>query len=254
IILGLIADIGVDGATYSALEFGGSAIASLSQDARFTIANMSVEAGAKAGLFAVDNITCEYISARPGSKNFNSGSDCKSAAKRFSPDDGAAYSLVLNYNANALVPVVACPYNLDNVKPAAELSDVKLDQIFLGSCTNGRLEDLAVAAKILVGKKVASNVRLLVVPASRGVYLEATRRGYIKILVDAGAQVGHPACSLCAGRSGGILENSDRILSTNNRNFHGRMGGENTEIYIASPAVAAASAVTGRITDPGSEY
>jgi len=185
---------------------------------------MSVEAAAKVGIFG--------------------------DAKDMEDCSGEGYCRVIDYKAERLSPVVACPYNLDNVKPASELGDVFIDQVFLGSCTNGRLEDLETAAGILAGKKIAKRLRMLVVPASRGVYIEAVRRGYIRALVEAGAQVGHPACSLCAGRSGGIVENTDRVLATNNRNFHGRMGGEDAGIYIASPAVAAATALTGRITNP----
>ncbi|MBN1525515.1 MAG: 3-isopropylmalate dehydratase large subunit [Spirochaetales bacterium] len=239
IILNLIRDLRVDGATYRSVEFNGTAIEALSQDARFTLSNMAVEAGAKTGLIAVDDITRAYCADRG-----------VGVLDGLFPDEDAGYERVILYKAEEFFPVVACPYNLDNVAPASELNNVKIDQVFLGSCTNGRLEDLEVAARIVKGKKTAPQTRFLVVPASREVYHQAIQKGYISALLEAGAQVGHPSCSLCAGRSGGIVENTDTVLATNNRNFHGRMGGENAKIYIASPAIAAATALKGYISNP----
>lgn len=240
IILKVLGDIKADGAAYKVLEFGGSTIEAMDIDSRLTLSNMSVEAGAKAGLIAADEKTAAYLKDKVDGE-----------IDLLTSDEDAVYERVLSYNAEEIEPLAACPYNVDNIKPVGELSEVKVDQVFLGSCTNGRLEDLRVAAELMEGQKIAPGMRFFVVPASRRVYKEALKAGYIKTLVEAGAIVNHPSCSLCAGRSGGLLENGDVIVSTNNRNFLGRMGGDRVEIYLTSPATAAATALTGRISRPG---
>lgn len=237
IILKVLEDLKADGAAYKVLEFCGSTIEEMDIDSRLTLSNMSVEAGAKAGLIAADEKTAAYLKDKvPGKLNL-----IKSAP-------GARYKQVLSYRAEELEPLAACPYNVDNIKPVSRLKDIKVDQVFLGSCTNGRLEDIKAAAQIMEGCQVAPGVRFYVVPASRRVYKEALQAGYISTLARAGAIINHPSCSLCAGRSGGLLENGDVIVSTNNRNFLGRMGGNKVGIYLTSPATAAASALSGRIT------
>jgi len=240
IILKLLGDIKSDGASYKILEFTGNGIANLSIDSRLTLCNMVVEAGAKAGLIAPDEKTVHYLSKYYSPEQLD----------MLQSDPDAQYEKVITYNVSELVPMVACPHNVDNVKSAAELSDTTIDQAFLGSYTNGRVEDFALAARIVKGKKVHPDVRFLITPASREVFKTALAAGYIETLVQAGAIVNHPACGLCAGRSGGILEDGERIISTNNRNFIGRMGGKDVGIYLASPATVAASALEGKITDP----
>ncbi|MCP4352403.1 MAG: 3-isopropylmalate dehydratase large subunit [Desulfobacterales bacterium] len=241
IILQVLSDLKSDGASYKILEFGGSTINNMSADSRFTLSNMSVEAGAKAGIIGVDSKTVDYLSEYYSEQEI----------EMINSDEGAEYEQVIEYKAEDIPPLVACPYNVDIVKPASELEDITIDQAFLGSCTNGRLEDLEIAAKILEGKKVNPNIRFYIVPASRDVYKNAVKKGYIEKLAQAGAIVNHPACSLCAGRSGGLLESGERIISSNNRNFLGRMGEDKVEIYLGSPATVAASCLEGKITDPG---
>jgi 3-isopropylmalate/(R)-2-methylmalate dehydratase large subunit len=238
VILSILGDLKADGATYKALEFTGSTVSDMSVSSRMTIANMAVEAGAKAALFIPDKKKAEYFGVNM--------SDCD----YLYPDSDAEYSQVISYRACDFVPVMACPPQVDNIKPVTELSGVRIDQVFLGSCTNGRLEDLEVAAEVLKGKKVADNVRLIVTPASRKIYLEAIKTGIMHTLVSAGAIMTHPGCGLCCGRSGGILCDGERIVSSNNRNFLGRMGPSKVEIYLASPATAAACAVAGEIVAP----
>jgi 3-isopropylmalate/(R)-2-methylmalate dehydratase large subunit len=240
VILHLLSDIKTDGATYKVLEFTGSTIRDLSMDSRFVLSNMSVEAGAKAGIIAPDEKTVAYLS------KFYSNDKIT----LIQSDEGAEYERVIEYHAEEIPPLVACPHNVDNVKPAVELENITIDQAFLGSCTNGRLEDFAIAATIVKGKKIHPSVRFLVVPASRDVYKHAVQKGYIELLAEAGAMICHPACGLCAGRSGGVLENGERIISSNNRNFLGRMGGNKVEIFLGSPATVAASGLEGKITDP----
>jgi 3-isopropylmalate/(R)-2-methylmalate dehydratase large subunit len=240
VILHLLSDIKTDGATYKVLEFTGSTIRDLSMDSRFVLSNMSVEAGAKAGIIAPDGKTVAYLS------KFYSNDKIT----MIQSDEGAEYERVIEYHAEEILPLVACPHNVDNVKPAVELENIPIDQAFLGSCTNGRLEDFAIAATIVKGKKIHPSVRFLVVPASRDVYKHAVQKGYIEILAEAGAMICHPACGLCTGRSGGVLENGERIISSNNRNFLGRMGGNKVEIFLGSPATVAASGLEGKITDP----
>lgn len=238
IILRLIGDLRADGATYKVLEFSGSTVDKMSVSSRMTIANMAIEAGAKAALFAPDEKTCAYSGIKMADVDW------------LYADEDAQYCQVMEYRAEELVPVLACPSQVDNIHNVSEQAETKLDQVFIGSCTNGRLEDLAVAAKILAGKKVAPYVKLIVTPASRSIYKEAAEAGYIKTLAEAGAIITHPGCGLCCGRACGILTDGERVLATNNRNFLGRMGTSKVEIYLGSPATAAASAATGVITDP----
>lgn len=240
IILRLIGDLRADGATYKALEFSGSTVEGMSISSRMTIANMAIEAGAKAALFAPDEKTCDYCGVK------------KKDVEWLYADEDAQYCRTLQYRAEELKPVLACPSQVDNIHDVSEMAGIKLDQVFIGSCTNGRLEDLAVAAKILEGKNVAPFVKLIVTPASRSVYREAAKAGFIRTLAEAGAVITHPGCGLCCGRACGILTDGERVLATNNRNFLGRMGTSRVEIFLGSPATAAASAVTGVITDPGS--
>lgn len=236
IILRLLGDIGSDGAAYKSLEFHGSTVCEMTVASRMTISNMAVEAGAKVALFAADEKTAEYLNV-----DINDYKDIYG-------DDDANYDRVINYKAEELVPVLACPSQVDNIKTVKELQGIKLDQVFIGSCTNGRLEDLAQAAEILKGKKIAEYLKLIVTPASRKIYKEALDQGIIKILVEAGAILTHPGCGLCCGRSGGILCDGEKVLATNNRNFLGRMGSSKVEIYLGSPVVAAMSALKGEIT------
>ncbi|MDP4145338.1 MAG: 3-isopropylmalate dehydratase large subunit [Bacillota bacterium] len=238
IILKLIGDIGVDGATYRAMEFAGSAIKNLSVASRLTLSNMAVEAGAKVGMIEPDEKTFEFSKVEGSEYAY------------LSSDADAVFEKVYEYDATKFSPVVACPSNVDNVKNIEELLGTKINQAFLGSCTNGRLEDLEIAANIVKGKKVAPFVKFIVTPASRSIYAEAVKKGIISTLVEAGAIVNPPACGLCCGRSGGIVSAGERVISTNNRNFLGRMGDAKAEIYLASPASAAAAALAGKIVDP----
>ncbi len=239
LILYTIGDIGVDGALYSAMEFTGEAIEALSMDGRFTMANMAIEAGAKAGLFRVDDKTQLYI---------------KSRAKRpytvYEPDDDAEYAQVIEYDVSALEPQVALPHSPANVEPVSEVGDIEIDQAVIGSCTNGRLEDLRVAAQLLKGRKVHTGVRCIVIPGSQQVYLDALNEGLIELFVRAGAVVSTPTCGPCLGGHMGVLADGERCISTTNRNFVGRMGSPKSEVYLANPAVAAASAIAGRISSP----
>ena len=240
IILRVIADIGGDGATYKALEFGGTAIDAMSVDSRLTLSNMSVEAGAKTGLIAADDAVLSYVSRHAG----------RDGLRTLAPDPGADYERVLRYRGEDLEPVVACPHTVENVKPIGECEGIEVQQAFLGSCTNGRLEDLETAARVLAGRRVHEDVRFYVVPASREIFQAAVAAGHVETLMAAGAVVNQPGCSLCCGRSGGLLDAGDRVISSNNRNFIGRMGSSQAEIYLGSPATVAASAIEGRITDP----
>lgn len=242
IILRVIADIGGDGATYKALEFGGSTVDAMSMDSRLTLSNMSVEAGAKTGLIAADDATLAYVS-RHGDIT---------GKHPLAPDPDAVYERVLDYRAEDLEPVVACPNTVENVKPVGETAGTEVQQAFLGSCTNGRLEDFEIAARMLTGRKVSPGLRFYVVPASREIFRAAVAAGYVETLIAAGAVVNQPGCSLCCGRSGGLLDAGERIISSNNRNFIGRMGSSQAEIYLGSPATVVASAIEGRITDPRS--
>lgn len=235
IILTILGDIGSDGATYKSLEFHGSTVREMSVSSRMTISNMAVEAGAKVALFAPDEKTAEYLNI-----------DINDYKTLYSDED-AKYERIIDYKTEDFFPVLACPSQVDNIKLVKELQGIKLDQVFIGSCTNGRLEDLAVAAEILKGNKIAKYLKLVVTPASRKIYKEAVDQGIMQILVEAGAIVTQPGCGLCCGRSGGILCDGETILATNNRNFLGRMGSANSGIYLGSPVVAAMSALKGEI-------
>ncbi|MGJ3522775.1 3-isopropylmalate dehydratase large subunit [Nitratidesulfovibrio sp. D1] len=240
LILRLIGEIGVDGALYRALEFDGAAIEALSVEGRMTIANMAIEAGGKAGLFAADAKTLAYTAAR-GRK------DVALAA-----DPGAAYERELAFDVSGMEPVVACPHLPENVKPVGEVKGVTLDQVVIGSCTNGRISDMREAAGVLRGRKVAKGVRCIVLPATPGVWKEALKEGLIETFMDSGCIVGPATCGPCLGGHMGILADGERAIATTNRNFRGRMGSLESEVYLASPAVAAASAVAGVIAHPGS--
>ncbi|MDF2887999.1 MAG: 3-isopropylmalate dehydratase, large subunit [Lacrimispora sp.] len=242
IILRLIGDLGADGATYLALEFTGSTVKEMSVASRMTIANMAVEAGAKCALFTPDEKTAEYCEIQ-----------LNDFQKSLTGDEDAGYKKVIRYKAEDFVPVMACPSQVDKIKPVSELEGILIDQVFIGSCTNGRLEDLAAAAKVLKGRKVADYVKLIITPASRKIYQEAMEQGIMEILSEAGAIITHPGCGLCCGRTGGILSDGERVVATNNRNFLGRMGTSKVEIYLASPKTAAACAVTGRIVSADNE-
>lgn len=238
IILKLIGDLGADGATYKALEFAGDTIENMTVASRMSMSNMAIEAGAKCALFTPDEKTAEYCEITLTDKE-----------KDLVGDEDAAYCRTINYKAEDFVPVMACPSNVDNVKPVSELKGTKIDQVFIGSCTNGRLEDLMEAAKILKGKKVAPFVKLIVTPASRKIYTQALENGTMDILAKAGAIITHPSCGLCCGRTGGILTDGEKVVATNNRNFLGRMGTSKVGIYLASPKTAAACAVAGEIVE-----
>ena len=238
IILRLIGDLRADGATYQALEFTGDTIENMTVASRMTIANMAIEAGAKCALFTPDEKTAEYCEI-----------ELNDFQKSLVGDPDAAYVRELTYQAEDLVPVLACPSQVDNIHPVKELAGTKIDQVFIGSCTNGRLEDLQNAAAVLKGKKVAPFVKLIVTPASRKIYRQALADGTLEILSDAGAIITHPGCGLCCGRTGGILSDGERVVATNNRNFLGRMGTSKVEIFLASPVTAAACAVAGEIVE-----
>ncbi len=239
VILRLIGDLGADGATYKALEFTGDTVANMTVASRMTIANMAIEAGAKCALFTPDEKTAQYCQIELTEKETS-----------LVGDEDAHYIKTIKYNAKDLVPVMACPSQVDKIEDVSKLEGTEIDQVFIGSCTNGRLEDLHTAAKILKGKKVAPFVKLIVTPASRKIYTEAVEDGTMKILSEAGAIITHPGCGLCCGRAGGILTDGERVVATNNRNFLGRMGTSKVEIYLASPKTAATCAINGKITVP----
>ena len=239
VILRLIGDLGADGATYRALEFTGSAVKNMSVASRMTIANMAIEAGAKCALFTPDEKTAEYCEI-----------ELNDFQKSLVGDGDAAYLKTVTYRAEELVPVMACPSQVDKIRDVSTLEGTEIDQVFIGSCTNGRLEDLAAAAEVLKGKKVADYVKLIVTPASRKIYRQAIELGILDTLAEAGAMITHPGCGLCCGRAGGILTDGERVVATNNRNFLGRMGTSKVEIYLASPKTAAACAVAGKIVSP----
>lgn len=239
VILKIIHHIKNDGAIYKVLEFEGNTIEQMTVDSRLTLSNMCVEAGAKAGIIAPDNQVLSYLAPHYSSDRL----------QMLESDPDAEYENHIEIDVSDLEPQVACPFNVDNVKGISELVNMSIDQAFLGSCTNGRLEDLSIASRLLEGKKIHPGVRLIVTPASRQIFVDAVKKGYIETLAKAGAIICHPSCGLCAGRSGGILENGDRVIASNNRNFLGRMGGEKVEIFLASPATVAASALEGKIAD-----
>ncbi len=239
LILYTIGQIGVDGARYMAMEFTGPVIERLGMSHRMTMANMAIEAGAKVGLIAPDNITREYVQGR-----------AQRPYRFFTSDPDAYYDIVHEWDVSTLDPVVACPHLPENVKPVTELSTVFIDQVVIGSCTNGRLEDLREAASILKGRKVHASVRCLIIPATQRIYQEALKEGLIEIFLEAEAAVSTPTCGPCLGGHMGILAAGEKAVATTNRNFVGRMGHPESEVYLSSPAVAAASAVLGRIAHP----
>mgnify|MGYP006287780927 FL=1 len=239
IILALIGRIGVDGALYKALEFGGPGLQGLGVEARMTMANMAIEAGGKAGLFPAEDIVLEYLQ--------NAG---RHGDEPLEADPGAEYEQVLDMILDELEPQVACPHLPDNVRPVREVRGMKLDQVVIGSCTNGRISDLREAARILRGRKAAPDLRLIVLPATPGIYAQALEEGLLLQFLQAGAVIGPPTCGPCLGGHMGILAGGERCLATTNRNFKGRMGSLDSEVYLSGPAVAAASAVAGEIVHP----
>ena len=240
LIIYLIGKITSDGATYKALEFSGEVSKDLSIDDRFTISNMAVEAGAKTGIFPSDDTTLKYLR----------GQDREDCYMEVKADAGAEYEMVLDIDCTDIEPMVSMPHTVDNIKPVSKLDNIKIDQVYIGTCTNGRLADLKIAADILKDKKINKNVRLIVAPASRGIYLDALECGIIKTLIRSGAVVISPGCGPCVGVHQGILGSGEVCLSTQNRNFKGRMGNPDSFIYLSSPATAAWSAVRGYISDP----
>lgn len=239
LILHIIGMIGVDGALYKSMEFTGEGLMSLSMDDRLCIANMAIEAGAKNGIFEVDDITLKYIAEH---------SDRKPVI--YKADDDAVYERVIEIDLSEVKSTVAFPHLPENARTFDEIGDVRIDQVVIGSCTNGRLEDLAAAAEILKGRKVAPHVRTIIIPATQKIYLEAMEKGYLKTFIEAGAVVSTPTCGPCLGGHMGILAEGERAVATTNRNFVGRMGHPGSEVYLAGPAVAAASAVAGKLADP----
>ncbi len=239
VILTIIGMIGVDGALYQSMEFTGDGVKSLSMDDRLCICNMAIEAGAKNGIFPVDEITLEYMQGR-----------CERKPVVYSADADAEYEKTYVIDLSKITPTVSCPHLPENTKPAAELSSIKIDQVVIGSCTNGRMEDMEAAYNILKGKKVADGVRCIIIPATMQIMRECTERGYVTAFIDAGAVVSTPTCGPCLGGYMGILAAGERCIATTNRNFVGRMGHVESEVYLASPATAAASALTGYITNP----
>ena len=239
LFLQIAKEIGFSGATYMGLEFGGPAVKDLSVSSRMTLCNMAIEVGAKAGIVEPDEKTIEYVKSK--------------TPDLFTPiksDTDAEYSRVINIDVTNMPPQIACPDAVDNVKPVSELGDIELDQIYLGSCTNGRIEDLQQAANIIQGKKINPRTRLVVVPASQEIFVTAMNKGLIQIFVESGAAIATASCGACYGGHLGILASGETCLSTTNRNFIGRMGDPKSKLYLGSPSVAAASALTGRITDP----
>jgi len=237
--LNVVGKIGADGAIYKGLEFSGSTIRNLSVDGRMVLCNMAVEMGAKAGIIEPDEKTLDYIKGRTDK-----------AVKPVKSDSDAVYEKVLDVDVSDLEPQVAVPHSVDNVKPVSVVEDTKVDQAFIGSCTNGRLEDLRSAAQVLKDKKIARGVRLVVIPASQEIYLNALNEGLIKTFMEAGATIGNPNCGPCLGGHMGLMAEDEVCISSSNRNFVGRMGSTKSYVYLASPATVAASAVTGKITDP----
>ena len=239
VILTIIGKIGVDGALYKSMEFTGPGVASLSMDDRLCICNMAIEAGAKNGIFPVDQVTMDYLEGRS-----------ERAPRIFEADADAVYEKTVEIDLSRIVPTVACPHLPENTRPARELGDIRIDQVVIGSCTNGRMEDMKAAYDILKDKTVAAGVRCIIIPATMQIYRECVQRGYVTAFIDAGAVVSTPTCGPCLGGYMGILAAGERCIATTNRNFVGRMGHVDSEVYLASPATAAASALTGYITAP----
>jgi 3-isopropylmalate/(R)-2-methylmalate dehydratase large subunit len=240
IVLKTIKDIGHSGATYQTIEFSGSTIKSLSMDERLVLSNMAVEAGAKTGLIEPDETVIEFLRSKGVTDEIDSV---------FSDED-ASFIQVLHYNAAELEPQVACPHEVDNVHPISSVEGKTVDQVYLGSCTNGRLSDLRVAADILKGKKIAKNIRCLVVPASQHIWMEANKEGILEILTEAGCVINMPSCGACGGFTSGVIGAGEVVMSSSNRNFRGRMGSAEGEVYLGSPATVAATAIEGKIADP----
>ncbi len=239
VILHIIGKIGVDGALYRSMEFTGEGVSELSMSDRLCISNMAIEAGAKNGIFPVDDITTAYLKEHGAAE-----------PKIFTADDDAEYDEVIEVNLSEIRPTVSFPHLPENAKTFDEFGDIKIDQVVIGSCTNGRLEDLQIAAEIMKGKKCADGVRVIVIPATQQIYLDAMEQGLLKIFIESGAVVSTPTCGPCLGGYMGILAKGERAVATTNRNFVGRMGHPESEVYLASPAVAAASALTGKISSP----
>ncbi|MEA3347389.1 MAG: aconitase/3-isopropylmalate dehydratase large subunit family protein, partial [Candidatus Auribacterota bacterium] len=239
LILYTIGKIGVDGALYRAMEFTGTALKDIDMAGRFSMANMAIEAGGKNGIFIPDDITEKYVKERATKKYVF-----------YESDEDAEYADVIKIKVGDIEPQVACPHLPENTKPAGELKDVVLDQVVIGSCTNGRIEDFRVAADIMKGQKVTKYLRCIIIPGSQKVYLEALEEGLIEIFIKAGAVVSAPTCGPCLGGHMGVLAGGEKALATTNRNFAGRMGHPKSEVYLSGPAVAAASAVTGKISLP----
>lgn len=239
LVLFLIGQIGVDGALYKSLEIGGSVIQNMPMDGRFTFCNMAIEAGAKNGIIIPDETTRAYAEGR-----------CQRPYKFYTSDADAEYSQVLKYDVSKIEPQVAFPHLPENTKGISQVGDIKIDQAVIGSCTNGRISDLKIAADLLEGKKIHKDVRLLVFPGTQDIYLEAIEKGYVQTIVKAGGAVSTPTCGPCLGGHAGILARGEKCISTTNRNFVGRMGDTGSEVYLASPAIAAASAILGKIASP----
>jgi len=239
LILYTIGKIGVDGANYKVMEFSGEVIKKLSMDNRFTICNMAIEAGAKTGIIEPDEITLDYLKGR-----------ARRPYQIYKSDPDASYEKIIEIDVSKIEPQVAFPHLPENTKPISQVGDIKIDQSVIGSCTNGRIEDLRVAAEVLKGKQVYHNVRLIIFPATQNIYLQAIREGLIDIFISAGAAVSTPTCGPCLGGHMGVLAEGERAISTTNRNFVGRMGHPKSEVYLSNPAVAAASAIIGKIASP----
>ena len=239
VILHIIGMIGVDGALYKSMEFTGEGVKHLGMDARLTICNMAIEAGAKNGIIIPDDITKEYVKDR-----------CKRECVFYTSDEDAEYEQVIKIDVSEIEPQVAFPHLPENTKPISQVGDIKIQQAVIGSCTNGRLSDLKVAAEILKGRTVHPDVRLIVIPGTQDIYLKAVENGYVQDIIKAGGAVSTPTCGPCLGGHMGILAKGERAISTTNRNFVGRMGHTESEVYLSSPAVAAASAITGKISSP----
>lgn len=238
-VLKTIKDLGHAGATYQVIEFSGSAIKNLPIDERLVLSNMAVEAGAKTGIIEPDEKVIDYLRTKGVTEEI----------ELFASDEDAEYARVLHYNASELEPQVACPHEVDNVHPIGSVEGIKVDQVYLGSCTNGRINDLRIAAKILKGKKIAKNVRCLVVPASQHIWRQANKEGLLDILTEAGCVVNMPSCGACGGFTSGVMGADEVAMSSSNRNFRGRMGSSKSEVYLGSPATVAATALEGKITD-----
>ena len=238
-ILYTIGDIGVDGALYRAMEFSGEAISELSVDSRLTMCNMAIEAGGKSGIVPPDGTTLAYVKPR-----------ASRAFKVYESDPDAKYCDVREYDVSKMESQVALPFLPENSKPISEVGEIRIDQAVIGSCTNGRMEDLRIAAQILKGSKVHRDVRLIVIPATQGIYLQALREGLVEVFIEAGGVVSTPTCGPCLGGYMGVLAEGERCISTTNRNFRKRMGHEDSKVYLSGPAVAAASAILGRISSP----